>query len=437
MANEDLPRRIGIWGGSAIMVGIMIGSGIFRTPASIAQEMGNPWLILLLWLAGGVLSLFGALTYAELGTLFPHAGGLYVFLQRGLGNRVAFIFGWTYMLLVQPLAIAGIATVFSEHLKGLLGIPLDVRATTCVVAILLTGVNVTGVHRGAGLAVILTGLKVAALALIVGLALVLTKGHVSHFVPTEAPKPLILALAPVLAAILWTYDGWSDAAAMAGEVREPQKQLPRMFLLGTILVIALYVAVNAVYIWVIPLSAMRETATVAPLVMEHLLGSVGRQTVTVIILISTLGATHASIIVGARVTYAQARDRLLFAGLSRIHPTYRTPFVALWVQAALSCVMVIWLERFERMIGGFVFTIWIFYGLAAVAVIVVRVRQPDLPRPYRCWGYPVVPLVFILSAAAVTVLAIIDSPKDTIPWLGILLAGVPAYWLWQVRPGRR
>jgi APA family basic amino acid/polyamine antiporter len=437
MANEDLPRRIGVWGGSAIMVGLMIGSGIFRTPASIAQEMGNPLLILLLWLAGGMLSLFGALTYAELATLFPHAGGLYVFLQRGLGNRVAFTFGWTYMLLVQPLAIASIATVFAEHLNGLLGNRLDVRAITCAVAILLTAVNVTGIRRGAGIAVILTGLKVIALALIVGVALALTKGNVSHFTPTEAPKPLLVALTPVLAAILWTYDGWSDAAALAGEIKEPQKQLPRMFLLGTTLVIALYVAVNAVYIWIIPLSAMRETATVAPLVMEHLLGSAGRHTVTVMILISTLGAAHGSIIVGARVTYAQARDRLLFAGLGRIHPTYQTPYVALWVQAALSCVMVIWLERFERMIGGFVFTIWIFYGLAAVAVIVVRVRRPDLPRPYRCWGYPVVPLVFILSAAAVTVLAIIDSPKDTIPWLGILLAGVPAYWLWQVRPGRK
>lgn len=436
MANDDLPRRIGFWGGSAIMVGIMIGSGIFRTPASIAAQMGNPWLILLLWLAGGVLSLFGALTYAELGTLFPRAGGLYVFLQQGLGNRVAFIFGWTYMLLVQPLAIAGIATVFSEHLNGLLGNQYDVRINTCAVAILLTGINVTGIHRGAGIAVILTGLKVVALAMIVGVALVLTKGNAAHFIPTEAPKPFLLALTPVLAAILWTYDGWSDAAALAGEVKEPQKQLPRMFVLGTMAVIALYVAVNAAYIWVIPLSAMRETATVAPLVMEHLLGSIGSHIVTVMILISTLGATHASIIVGARVTFAQARDGLLFAELGRVHPRYGTPFVALWVQAALSCVMVVGLEQFERMIGGFVFTIWIFYGLAAVAVIVVRVRRPELPRPYKCWGYPVVPLVFILSAAAMTVLAIIDSPKDTIPWLGILLLGVPAYWLWQRRPSR-
>ena len=436
MTSEDLPRRIGVWGGSAIMVGIMIGSGIFRTPTSIAQELGSPLLILLLWLAGGILSLFGALTYAELGTLFPQAGGLYVFLQRGFGNRVAFIFGWTYMLLVQPLAIATIATVFSEHLNKLLGTKFDTRIITCAVALLLTGLNVTGIHRGARLAVILTGLKVVALAFIVGVALALTKGDTANFTPTAAPKSLLLALTPVLAAILWTYDGWSDAAAVAGEVKEPQKQLPRMFLLGTTVVIALYVAVNAVYIWMIPLSTMRETTTVAPLVMERLLGDIGGDIVTVMILISTLGATHASIIVGSRVTFAQARDRLLFSDLGRVHRTYRTPFVALWVQAVLSCVMVIWLERFERMISGFVFTIWIFYGLAAAAVIVLRVRRPELVRPYRCWGYPVVPLVFIVSAAAVTLLAIIDSPKGTVPWLGILLAGVPAYWLWQVRPGR-
>ncbi|HOB73750.1 MAG TPA: amino acid permease [Phycisphaerae bacterium] len=430
--RRELPRCIGFWGGSAIMVGIIIGSGIFRTPASIADEMGNPGIILLMWLVGGLLSLFGAFTYAELGVMFPRSGGIYVYLYEGLGEVVAFIFGWTFMFLGKPLAAASITMVFSEHLNRLLGVDWDPRYATCAVLILFTAINTAKVQLGAGMAIVFTGLKVLALILIVMLGLGMTASNYTNLAPVPAPKSLLFALAPVLAAVLWTYDGWSDVASCAGEVRDPQRNLPRILVFGTGACIILYLAVNTVYMAIVPLEEMRHVEkTVAPLVMERLVGGAGDTLVTLIVLISTLGATHGSIITGARVTFAQAHDGLLFKSLARVHPTWHTPDVSLWVQALMSCIGVMALGRFERMINGFVFTMWIFYALAAAAVIILRIRRPELPRPYRCWGYPFVPIAFILATAFMTVLSIRENPRDTLIWLGVLAAGVPTYYVWR------
>jgi APA family basic amino acid/polyamine antiporter len=264
--------------------------------------------------------------------MFPRSGGVYVFLHEGFGPRAAFIFGWTYLLITQPMAAAGIATVFSEHANRLFGIDLDVRIVTCGLIVLLTWLNVTGMRRGAGVAVALTGLKALALALIVVVALVLMKGSGANFASTPSPQPFVFALAPVLAAILWTYDGWSDTVAVAEEITEPQRRIPRIFLLGTLGTMALYLAVNATYIWLVPLSEMRETATVAPLVMQRLVGPAGSTLVTIMILVSTLGATHASLIVGSRVIFAQARDRLTLSSSSardRWHCTWMEVDVSL------------------------------------------------------------------------------------------------------------
>jgi APA family basic amino acid/polyamine antiporter len=429
--RPDLPRSIGFWGGSAIMVGIIIGSGIFRTPASIAAEMGSPTLILAMWLIGGLLSLFGAFTYAELGTMFPRSGGIYVFMYEGLGEVVAFIFGWTYMFLGKPLAAAGIVTVFAEHLNRLFNVHWDIRITTCSVLILFTAINTVRVQLGAGLAIVFTGLKVLALMAIIVLGVHLIGGSYTHLAAIPPPRPLLSALVPVLAAVLWTYDGWSDIASCAGEIRNPQRLLPRILLFGTAATILLYVGVNAVYMMAVPLEEMRHTAAVAPLTVRRLIGHSGDVIVTVLIIISTLGATHASIIAGARVTFAQARDGLFFKFLAHVHPRFQTPDVSLWAQCLMSCVGMLAVGTFERMIGGFVFAMWIFFALAAVSVIVLRIRRPDLPRPYRCWGYPWVPIAFILSSLFMTVLAILENPGEKLVWLAILCAGVPAYYLWR------
>jgi basic amino acid/polyamine antiporter, APA family len=451
---QDLPRRISVVGAGAIMVGVIIGSGIFRTPPIIAQHLLSPAWVLGLWTAGGLLSLAGALTYAELAAMYPRSGGVYVFLHQGLGPAVAFVFGWTYMLITKPFAAAGIAVIFSEHLLVLGGLrqadplvqTIAVNGITTVALFVLTVINVRGVGMATNIAKALTAFKIAALVAIVLLAVVLSKGNAENFVAAPAPEPLLRAIAPVMLAILWTYDGWSDVGAIAGEIEEPQRNIPRVYLLGTATVTVLYVAVNAVYIWLVPLVEMGQLDTVAPLVMHRLVGPMAAAFVTAIIVVSAIGSSHGSVLTGARVTFAQARDGLLFRFLGRIHPRYETPAVALWAQLVLSYVA-LWhplvLGRvegspFQRLADGFTFTMWIFYGLAGLSIFILRVREPDTPRPYRCWGYPVVPALFILASAGMTVLTIggdVYNPDSrgmsTLPMLAILAAGFPMYALWR------
>lgn len=429
------------------MVGIIIGSGIFQTPTSIAKQLGEPWTILGMWLAGGVLSLFGALTYAELATMYPQSGGVYVFLREGYGRCMAFVFGWTYMLITKPVAAAGIAIIFAKHLNPLLGIhwlgaEWDEKITTTVLLVVFTFINARGVALGTGLAGVLTAIKVLALLAIVVFGIILLKGDPANFAGTPAPKPLLAAIVPVMAAVLWTYDGWSDVGSIAGEIKDPQRQLPRIYFTGTAIITGIYLAVNAVYLYMVPLGEMRTTETVAPLVMERLLGPAGAIAVIILTLISTMGSTHGSILTGARITFAQARDGLLFRFLGAVHPRYLTPAVALWSQLLLSVAALWLLKDFEELAGTFVFTMWIFYALAGAAIFILRRRFPDAPRPYRCWGYPVVPLLFVIAAAAMTGLTIYESRADnyktTLPWIAVLLVGIPVYYIWlKLFPGAK
>jgi APA family basic amino acid/polyamine antiporter len=452
--HADLPRRISVVGAGAIMVGVIIGSGIFRTPPIIAQHVMSPAWVLALWVAGGLLSLAGALTYAELASMYPRSGGVYVFLHQGLGPAVAFVFGWTYALITKPFAAAGIAVIFSEHLLALGGLrqadpllqTLAVNGITSVALFALTVINVRGVGFATNLAKGLTAFKIAALVAVVLLAVGLWKGDAAHFAAEPAPEPLLRALAPVMLAILWTYDGWSDVGAIAGEIEDPQRNIPRVYFLGTAMVTVLYVAVNAVYIWLVPLVEMASLDTVAPLVMHRLVGPAAAAIVTAIIVVSSIGSSHGSVLTGARVTFAQARDGLLFRFLGRIHPRYETPAVALWAQLALS-YLALWHplllghvegSPFQRLADGFTFTMWIFYGLAGLAIFLLRAREPDAPRPYRCWGYPIVPGLFVAASAFMTILTIVGDVTDpssrgwaTLPMLAILAAGFPMYAVWR------
>lgn len=436
----DLPRKVGFWGAVAVLVGVVIGSGIFKTPASVAQHLNSPTLILTLWLIGGLIALCGALAFAELAAMFPRSGGVYTFIREALGPCPAFVFGWTYMLITKPAAAGGIAIIFAEHFNQLTGLNWNAPLLTCATLALLTLINVVGVRTSAGVGVGLTALKYLAVGAIAvlgaGVAIaMLVRGEPipgAQIVAGDTPptESLIKAIVPVMAAIMWTYDGWADVGAIAGEVREPSRTLPRVYIVGTLSVIALYLLANAVYLFHIPLATMRTTETVAPLLMDRLIGPVGATIATIIVIVSTLGSSHASVMTGARVTFAQARDGLLFRTLGRVSPTFQTPAVALWVQLALSCLAVTILQDFASLAGGFVFTMWIFYGLGALSLFVLRQQRPDAPRPFRVPGYPVVPAIFVVASIAMTALAINDDPRTTLTWLGVLLAGVPVYFVW-------
>lgn len=432
--TRDLPRTIGFFGAAGIMIGVTIGSGIFRTPSSIAAELGSPLLILMMWVLGGVLSLFGALTFSELATMYPRSGGIYNFLHQGYGARTAFTFGWTYMLITKPFAASAIALVTMEYFASAIGWKAtagELSMLVCVELIALTGLNVLGMKLGAGVGAAITGAKVVCLIGIVIVVSALGEWDASHFKSVPKEKPLLPALIAVISLVLWTYDGWSDVGSVAGEVRDPQRTLPRVYLIGTVALVALYLAVNAAYFHALPINAMRETNAVASTAVEQVLGASGAWAVGIIVMLATFGSTHASIITGARVTFAQAQDGLLFSFLGRVHPRFETPAVALWVQCLLSCIAVTMLRGFQELADGFVFTMWIFYGLAGASLFVLRRSQPDKPRPFRCPGYPIVPAIFVLASLAMTVLQISADWRGTLPWIGVLLLGLPAFTIWK------
>lgn len=439
----DLPRKVGFWGAIAVMIGIVIGSGIFATPTIIARNLDSPGLILAFWVVGGLVALCGALTFAELAALLPHSGGIYLFLREGIGRCPAFVFGWTYMLITKPAAAGGIATVFAKHFQALTGLDWNAPLLTCAALSLLTLINVLGVRGSARFAIFLTGLKYLAIGAIIvlGVFAAIREALAGQAAPAAAGAAvaesaaahvsLFQAIVPVMAAIMWTYDGWCDVGSIAGEVKDPGRTLPRVFIGGTVAVIALYVLANAVYLWHLSLDDMRSTETVAPLLLTRLAGPIGTAAVTLLIILSTLGSSHASVMTGARVTFAQARDGLLFRFLARVSPRYETPAVALWTQLALSCAMVLALKNFQDLADSFVFTMWIFYGLAAASVFTLRRKHRNEPRPFRVPGYPLVPIAFILASLAMTVLAIVNDPRRNLSWLAILLAGVPVYLIWR------
>lgn len=460
-----LPRTIGFLGACGVMIGVIIGSGIFKTPTSIAAELGSPWVILGFWVAGGVLALFGALTYSELATMHPQSGGIYVFLREAFGRPVAFIFGWTYMLITKPYAAAGIAVVFSEHVSKLLSILLGIKVAsymepqlfqtllTCGVIILLTFINAVGTRLGTGVATFLTAIKIGALVFIILGTAVVVGLPAGTMTAVASPSTLALAVVPVMAAICWTYDGWSDIGAVAGEVKDPQRNLPRIYLVGTLAVTVIYVLVNLAYFAIVPIQEMQAigldaklhggTATLAPLVAERLIGSAGEAVIAMVVVVSTLGSTHSSIMTGARVTYQQACDGLIFRFLSGVDSKRKTPHVALWVQCGLSCVATIYAGSFEQLAGGFVFTMWIFYGMGGLALFVLRRTQADRPRAFKCPGYPVLPGLFVLSALGMTVLSIYQAWQVS-PWWNqtylfmiVLVAGLPVYFVWERLVGAR
>ena len=440
--QKDLPRTIGFFGATGIMVGVIIGSGIFRTPASIAHAVSDPKLILGLWVLGGVLSLFGALTFTELAVRMPRSGGIYNFLREAYGPAPAFTFGWTYMLITKPFAASAIAVVTMEYLFRMFSYtptPGELAAAVCGELILLTAINTVGMRLGAGLGAVLTALKMAAVLAIGVLAFVLPGGSWENLRPVDATMPLLAGITMAMSSVLWSYDGWADVGSVAGEVKDPRKTLPRVYVLGTVAVVALYVLVNLAYLTVIPIEVMRSedvgTRGVAASVMEILVGPRGAMIVSALIVLSTLGSTHASIITGARVTFAQSRDGLLYQFLSKVSGKNETPAVALWVQCALSCTAVTVLRNFQSLAEGFVFTMWIFYGLGGAAIFILRRRAAANDGGYRCPGYPLIPAVFVLAAAGMTVLSIVGDPRGTLPWLGVLALGWPAYVVWS-RLGR-
>jgi len=436
--GERLPRTLGLLATIGVLIGSTIGSGIFRTPAVIADRVPSALPMLGVWVLGGLLALCGALTFAELGAMFPRSGGVFVYIHESFGRLPAFLFGWTELVVIRASALGAIATVFAEYLLRSLGmnpeLPRYENPVHWVAAVAIFGMavlNYTGVKWSAFLVNTTTVLKYGALLLLVAAAFAAGGGDFSHYVTgAQAVQPKLFGLA--LVSVLWAYDGWGDISFVGGEVRNPERTLPLAFILGTLGVILIYLLVNLAYLYVLPLGQERHSALVAADVAQRLIGRFGVGLVAVVVMISTLGTLAGSMLTGPRIFYAMADRGLFFRAIAQVHPRYHTPARAITLAAALAIGYVL-VRQFEGLSDTFILAIWPFYALAAAGVFALRRRRPDLPRPVRVLGYPIVPLLFILSGGLILVNAALTSPRDPAIAFGVIALGLPAWWLWRRR----
>ena len=432
-SSAQLARQLGFWSAIGIVIGVTIGSGIFRTPASIASRVPDPTLMLGVWLAGGLISLAGALSVAELAASLPHTGGWYVFLREGWGRLAGFLFGWSELVLIRASANGAISTVFSEYLFRSMGYdPAAYPAATDYVAaaaLVAAGIiNIRGVQLGAMVAGASSAAKFSALALLVVASFVLGGGagaSPSHFTADAGPVGAgMFGLA--LISVLWAYDGFADVSFVAGEVKHPQHTLPRAIVVGTLAIIGIYLAANVAYLYVNPLERMAVSPLIAADTMQALFGQVGVTFVAIVVTISTFGALIAIMLSSPRVFFAMADDGLFFRAPARVHPRYGTPYVAITLATALGVLFVL-TRTFEQLADTFVLSIWPFYGLAIAGIYRLRRLRPDLPRPYKVPGYPFVPAIFVAAVIYLVGNALIADPVWTGVTFAIVLAGVPVY----------
>jgi basic amino acid/polyamine antiporter, APA family len=461
--SSALPRTLGLISAIAVLVGSTVGSGIFRSPAGIAQKVPFADLFLLLWVLGGFFSLCGALTYAELAGALPRTGGVFVYLREGFGRLPAFLFGWSELIVIRASALGAISTVFAEYFLRLLGQPVtvDVQTAAGVVAqsapvvhyvaagaiVVVAIFNFVGINIGAIVQNLTTGAKYAALVLLVLLAFLVGGRNPAPVASAAAAEPVtsVALFGLALISILWVYDGWADVTFVSGEVKRPERNLPLALISGTLAVIVIYLLVNLAYMHLLDIGQIAISRLVAADAAFRVLGNAGVSLVSIAVMISAFGTLNGSMMTGPRIFFAMADDGLFFKKIASVHTRFKTPYVAIWLAAALAVVFVM-VRTFEQLADAFVLAIWPFYALGVAAVYTLRRKRPDLPRPYRTLGYPVTPALFILAALFLLgnallddlkyygVISVVSPPSATSGALmvaGIILAGVPAYLIWQ------
>lgn len=431
--SEALPRSIGMWTMVAVTMGVVIGSGVFRTPSSIAQLTGSVSELAIIWTAGGLATLCLALCLAELAAMYPRAGGIYVYLYEAYGPALAFVFGWTF-LLINPAQWAALALIFSEYLGAFASLtPTGKRAAASALIASVCAANYYSLRFAAAIHNVSTASKALALVVISLLLFTLGEPSAGAFAqPIEWTLPSFSVFGAAIIAVLWPYEGVASACALAGEVRNPSRNLPRALLLSVVGVTVLYLLVNAAYLYVLPVDAIAASGFVAAQAMQAVAGSAGAAFISGCVLLSTFGAIAATATLDPRVFYAMAHDGLFFKRIGAIHPRRRTPHIAILVSGALA-IAYLWIRTFEELAAQFIIGLWLFYALAAAGLLVLRIRKPELSRPYRVAGYPAVPVVFVLCAAALLAGALLELPGVTLVNFGVTLAGVPFYFIWRWR----
>jgi APA family basic amino acid/polyamine antiporter len=450
-----LVRGLGTWDAALLTIGSVVGTGIFITTGDMARVLPSPGLLLLVWAAGGLLTLAGALTYAELGVLFPRAGGIYHYLREAYGPLWGFLYGWIAFLVIMSGGIAALGVAFGEYLGSffpyfstrhvLLSVPvggwtwsLSGGQVAAVIAILiLTAINHLGLKEGAWVQNALTALKIGSIVAIGVLGLLAPAPAVSALTePAHAlPPGLLAAFGVAMIAALWTYDGWYGVTCSAGEVRDPGRSLPRGLILGTAAVVGLYLLLNLVYVRALPISTMAETPRIAETAATVLFGPGAARLVSLAVLVSTFGCLSSTILYSSRIYLPMAADGLFFPSLAAVHPRYRTPVRCLWAQTAWSLLLTL-SGTYEQLYTYVVFSSVLFHAATAAAVFVFRRRRPEMPRPYRTWGYPVVPALFILACLLLIGNTLAEKPVESLLGVGLLVLGIPAFLIFRGRSAK-
>jgi amino acid transporter len=432
--RTELRRVLGVWDAAALMVGVMIGSGIFATPPIVAGYVPNAAGILGIWALGGLAALCGALCFAELTGMFPMTGGSYAFLREAYGRFPSFAYGWSALLITYPASIAAVSVVFTAYLANVVPIANSTRPwIAAALCLLMTGLNIIGVRLGAAVLRLMTGAKILALGL-VAIAGIVAARHISlPSTPagvTPAPAWSLAALALAFTSIVWTYEGWADGPTIAGETRRPERDVPRALLLGTLAVTAIYLLANVAYLLVLGRDGLQKTDRAAVAIAQAAFGDRGGAFVTLLVLVSTLGSILGMIIAASRVFFAMGRDRLFFSWVGNVHPRFHTPAAALMGVGLISAIYAV-VGTFEGIIRYFVFVSGLFFLLIISSVFLHRRRHPDAPRPVRIPFYPLPPILYLVVEVTLLVQLLRENARPSLIGLAIVLASVPVYVVWE------
>jgi APA family basic amino acid/polyamine antiporter len=442
--TEKLIRGLGFVDAAALVVGTIIGTGIFLKSATMAQQTGSPAMVLMVWVLAGFLSLAGALTYAEIGALFPRAGGEYVFLREAYGDVPAFLYGWMRFAIGSPGSIAAYAVGAATFLQG--AMPLDAVGGTTGVAfvfiVAFTGLNCLQVKVGGRVNSVLTSLKVCmVLALVVGIVFFSDSFAVANLAsPEEATTFSMSGLGLAMLSALWAYDGWNNMPMAAGEVANPQRNVPRALVAGVLLVVAVYLLVNLAYFLALPFAEVvtansdlhPDALPIATKAAQSFLGVAGLGAISILFVVSALGAMNGSILTSARIPYAMAHDKLFFPQLAVLHPRSHVPVTSLVLQGIIASALA-FMGTFNQLTDYVMFASWLFYALVAGSIFIFRKKLPHAERSYKVWGYPALPMVFIVVAVLLIANTVIEMPQQSLIGIGIILLGIPLHYLLQSR----
>ena len=449
-SKPTLRRALGLWSAVSIVVGTVIGSGVFLVPSTMISKLGSVHMLFVVWIVAGLLSLFGALTYAELAAAMPEAGGEYVYLSAAYGPFWGFIYGWTQFWVAKSGSIATLAAGFYTYLSAFIPVlakpvavlPLHIgpggslleihygQLIAIALIMLLACVNYLGVRSGGNVQVFVTAVKMAAIAAVIAVGLFCGRGDITHF---SQHIPAVTGIAGFFAAMvsaLWAYDGWNNVSMVSSEIKQPEKNLPRALIYGTLGVILTYLLINIAYFYVLSPAQVASSQRVAADMMTSLYGNWAGKAVTIAVLISILAALNGSILSGGRVPYAMARDGLFFRNMATVQPKFRTPGNAMIWLCVWSSIVILsgW---FDDLYNFVIFGSWILYLMTAASVFVLRKKQPDLTRPYRVLGYPIVPVLFVAVAALLLGSTLQTRPRESLMGLVLMALGIPFYFYWK------